>query len=544
MSAPRIPFQSLESNRNTTTASETSAYNLKLLNNLKRKLPTLVNRKGSMNSSNGSENQQDSKNTNPIKAPATTTSTANKRSKTTQLNVHKYPVIESRKVKSFTVFKDTPLETEETTLKELPEARIRNRGYAKYKNKLSVVADDTHQKGLNLFKDSDTPIRKLPYDCLVEIFLRCSHTETLLELSRVCHSWRKIALQPSVWKEVTCNWSSLARQLSNSMQMSRSNRYLKHCQHLTVTALCDTSLSKSNYFRSTSPFKQLNTLHLSSVRMSDIEYITSWMTRLNTLQCIHIPVDTNGCVFVPNLTHLYQLTTLQLRFARPCSLKLTYFISAPDLKRLPSSLTHLTITDIRDREENELSHQEVADAASFITERTTDWNNALSPNEILTAWTKLEEQLVLKYTMLTFLTNLTSLSLHSVGSFTSKVWRECLIPCSTNLRHVSFSGWSDDRESPQAMVSRVFAYRRRRQAHLKMSDVDLAVSEFFSSLAQIESISLHDFMCTEGLVKGIIALDKNYSIRDWPDTTDITVFLDRPLDDFYMTLSNKSTQQD
>lgn len=60
------------------------------------------------------------------------------------------------------------------------------------------MAEDTHQKGLNLFKDSDTPIRKLPYDCLVEIFLRCSHTETLLELSRVCHSWRKIALQPSV----------------------------------------------------------------------------------------------------------------------------------------------------------------------------------------------------------------------------------------------------------------------------------------------------------------------------------------------------------
>lgn len=75
--------------------------------------------------------------------------------------------------------------------------RIRKRGYAKYRNSLSV-SEDVHEKDLNLFKDNDTPIRKLPYDCLVEIFLHCPYTETLLELSRVCHSWRKIALQPSV----------------------------------------------------------------------------------------------------------------------------------------------------------------------------------------------------------------------------------------------------------------------------------------------------------------------------------------------------------
>lgn len=275
--------------------------------------------------------------------------------------------------------------------------------------------------------------------------------------------------------------------------------------------------------------------------MGDIEYMTSWMTHLKTLKCTKIPVD-NGSAFIPNLSHIYGLITLDLQFARPCSLKLTYFISAPDLKRLPSSLTHLKITDIQDKEEDDVGYSLASEVAAFLTYRSNIWDYRLSPDEVMMDWTKSEEQLVLKYKMLTFLTNLTSLSLHSVSSFTSRVWRECMIPCSSKLRHLSLSGWEDIRESPQDMIDRFYAYRETRETHLKRSKVDLAVFEFFSSLTHIESIFLYNFLCTHGVVNGISALDKNYTIRGKPNIS-IALCLHDTLDNFNMTFSNKSEQE-
>lgn len=275
--------------------------------------------------------------------------------------------------------------------------------------------------------------------------------------------------------------------------------------------------------------------------MSDIEYMTGWMTHLKTLQCTKIPVN-YGSVFIPNLTHIYGLTSLDLQFDGRCSFKLAYFISAPDLKRLPSSITTLKLTGLEDKELDDLTRREIKDAAYFITWNIHHWNWSDSPDQILTLWDKSEEKLLLKYTMLTFLTNLTSLTLDSVIAFTSRVWRECMIPCCSKLRHLSLSGYSDFRESPQAMIDRINAYRDTREAHLKRSDVDLSVSEFFSSLTHIETISLDDCVCTYGIVQGISALDKNYTIRYRPDTS-ITLFLNEKLDDFNMTFSNKSEQE-
>lgn len=50
---------------------------------------------------------------------------------------------------------------------------------------------------LELFEDDDSPIRRLPYDCLLMIFRYCP-LATLISLSNVNHSWRKITQNSSL----------------------------------------------------------------------------------------------------------------------------------------------------------------------------------------------------------------------------------------------------------------------------------------------------------------------------------------------------------
>lgn len=319
----------------------------------------------------------------------------------------------------------------------------------------------------------------------------------------------------------------------------RPYRQFEFVEHLhIITQENNTPLYPSIHSRSISAFKHLHTLQLSNVRMCDIEYITNWMTHIKSLKCIGIPVDKNGSVSIPNFSQLNQLKSLQLQFDKPCSLKLTYFIASPTLNRLPISLNELKLIDLQDREENEVTHQDIIDTASFLTSRVQQWENTLTPDQILSKWTRLEEQLVLKYSMLSYLTNLTSLTLHSTNSFTSRVWRECLIPCSSKLIHLSIGGWSGSRENPSMIVNRIHAYRQRRRADLKISDVDRALSEFIASLVKIQSISFNHSVCTDGIVIGVKALDKEYDIQGWPGFP-IDHFLDESLSDLNITIKQQ-----
>lgn len=141
---------------------------------------------------------------NPIKAPPSKDSLTKappSKNNTSQSSSNILPA--KRKTKPFIIYKDAPLQTKEEILKQLPEPRIRKRGYAKYRNKLSLVEDEYHND-LQVFLDNDTPIRKLPYDCLLKVFGYFQHTDTLLALSRVCRSWRKVVLQPILVRNTYC----------------------------------------------------------------------------------------------------------------------------------------------------------------------------------------------------------------------------------------------------------------------------------------------------------------------------------------------------
>ncbi len=100
----------------------------------------------------------------------------------------------AKKLKSFQVYIDIPLETTEEVLKQLPDPKKQYGGYEKYRNRLPLIEDGD----INLFLDNDTPIRILPYDCLLKIFGYCQRTETLISLASVCRSWRNLVLQPTL----------------------------------------------------------------------------------------------------------------------------------------------------------------------------------------------------------------------------------------------------------------------------------------------------------------------------------------------------------
>lgn len=65
-----------------------------------------------------------------------------------------------------------------------------------YKDKKDKKETSSKTTLLDLFRDDDTPIRRLPNDCLLIIFKLCQDTVTLSILSGVSRSWRRLIQQP------------------------------------------------------------------------------------------------------------------------------------------------------------------------------------------------------------------------------------------------------------------------------------------------------------------------------------------------------------
>ena len=425
------------------------------------------------------------------------------------------------------MYNDTPSEKER-------KRPVKFHKSTKYKINSLSVPDNLYDDDENLFCDNDTPIRRLPHDCLAEIFKLCGDAQTLLRVSRVCRSWRKLVHQPMVWKDISCQWVHFHQQLNRLSKSVKSSRQFGLVQELTIYAHANTGLQRHHSIRTISPFTHLHTLQLNDMTIGGIEYITDWMTHIHTLKCNNIVTTNNGNAYIPNLSKLYQLETLYLQFAKPSSLTLGFFIDSPEVRLLPSSLQHLTIKNIKDVEEHMITAQDASNAAQHISSgrAMTHWDNPFLPDEMLDFWLTLENTLVLKYTMLSYLSNLKTLSLDSVSSFTAKVWRQCLIPCSSKLEHVSLSNWSGKRESPQAML-----YTLAQPTDLQVRDIDLALSEFIASLTKIQSIRLDQFVCTSGFIMGLKGLQKKYQITDFPKQS-ISLFLDKSLYEFKIEVIN------
>lgn len=309
-----------------------------------------------------------------------------------------------------------------------------------------------------------------------------------------------------------------------------TNKQFEHIHTLTIEPFTGLELTR-HIVPSTSPFTRLETLHLNHINLRDIGYITRWIKDVTSIHCRNIPVNRSETQCLPDFSGMTKLNTLKLHFVKKCNLKLTYFTSVPNLKKLPTSLQTLEFINVYDDEEDIITVLDVTEATNFMIrhESISRWQRELPPLVIIDTWFKLEQILVLKYAMLSCLTNLTSLSLDRVSSFTSKVWIKCLLPCAPNLISVYFTGWSGNRESPSSIIKRNSSLNTRRD----IPDIERALAIFIASLSSIKLLVLHNFVCSRGLIHGLNNLEKEYTVQD-----EQLLEIDKLLLDFKITIKS------
>lgn len=266
-----------------------------------------------------------------------------------------------------------------------------------------------------------------------------------------------------------------------------------------------------------SPFTQLQHLHLINMDLSDIQFIVrEYAHHISILICENIQVShMYGDFSMPNFSSMPNLKQLKLHFARRSGFGIV--VSGFDLTSrrsppqnfdssishiLPTSLEQLEITNVYNREEYLFRPQDATKA--IVSQMAMEGNeHGYLMQEMIENWNNLERQLITKYNMLTNLTSLTCLSLDRITAFTARVWRECMIPCASQLEYLSLSGWTvNSRESPLDMMTRARTLTTTTQEE-KMEAVELALSEFISALSNIKQITLNQFICGEGLVLGL-----------------------------------------
>lgn len=243
------------------------------------------------------------------------------------------------------------------------------------------------------------------------------------------------------------------------------------------------------------PFKSLQSLHLQDMFLDDMVEIAMWMTNLETLRCNNVIIrQDNNEIMLTVFSRLQKLRILSITFNQPCShAGHAFSITGRSRKALPSSLEELSITDLYDSEEYLMSKTEIHLA----------YNNP----ELMMRWNLMEESLLAKYRPFSHLSHLRSLCLGRCSGFTARIWRECLLPCTANLEHLSLTGWRSGRESPSAW--------QRRQAHAIANNIDIqevpeqveeAIAEVIGNMQRIRSLELNDFHCGLGIVQGISSL--------------------------------------
>lgn len=292
-------------------------------------------------------------------------------------------------------------------------------------------------------------------------------------------------------------------------QPNQAFHQLEYVQKLTITNSNRSAIRNSELdLTKISPLEQLKELNLIQMDMVDIVYLTSWLQNITVLRCQNTQISKRRNFYMASFDRLEYLKTLEIHFENPCALNYHHFTlgTSPSLgsRLLPKTIQTFSLANIYDMEEylDLRLHRIYNDTA-------VDPLDLEDLDGVTNDWLGLEHNLVMKYRMLTSLCNLRSLTLGRVSSFTARVWRECLIPCCSNLEHLSMKHWTGlgRRESPQSIVN-----RRLQQDDTLMDDVEAALSEFISSLKDIKTIRLDDFQCGPGLVQGVTKLAKKYTI--------------------------------
>lgn len=244
------------------------------------------------------------------------------------------------------------------------------------------------------------------------------------------------------------------------------------------------------------------------------------MPNLTSLHCHDIPVHKKESI--PRFLNLAKLNSLKLKFSKPHSLHVPQFKlqqALPDI--LPSSLKVLEMSNLYDEEEHLITQRDIREIALF--RRTGVWTREITPEQVENTLHAIEGFVARKYYFFRSLTNLTSLSLDRISSFTSAIWYNHMAYCSQQLVFISLKGWSGRKEFLDGVVSD-----------------DSGLVRFISSLACIQTIVLHDFVCTQDFILGLHKLTEpsnmSYQIEHGESILD---YLDKPLYNFSISISRK-----
>ncbi|RCH97042.1 hypothetical protein CU097_010176 [Rhizopus azygosporus] len=330
----------------------------------------------------------------------------------------------------------------------------------------------------DLFVDNDTPIFRLPPDCMMLIFAQYNDAKTLTTLASVCRRWRRTILQPHLWKDTYYQLYEFNQLLKTLCRPYRTSLQLSYIQSLTISSSSLHQRMIPGTLPRLSAFKQLKKIHLIDLYIDDISKITKLFSHVKVLICDNIRRDDDRCtIHLSIFSHLLELEDIRLHFDRPCNLggPIMPFMHNRNVIApvFPPCLKSLHLLNVYDFEE------------SLI--------RLYSGRPVPSSRTSVEQDLLMKYKMLTSQIRLTTLTLNRCSSFTANIWRLCMIPCTKNLEYLSLTGWKPP------VVDRV--------------DSEEALTDFFGGLKQIKEIKLHDFVCTPGLVRGIKKLARSYQMN-------------------------------
>lgn len=316
------------------------------------------------------------------------------------------------------------------------------------------------------------------------------------------------------WKNTLFKWPTFSKQIDVLHRQRTRFHQLDYIKKLTIQHSDGTFIRDplTDIIR-IAPFKMLEEIHLINMHLTDIAVLLSWLKHIKIIHCenIHVP---RGRINFSIFSRLERLESLHLRFAKPCPFGPAFFTPLRDQigtiyqKGLARSLKHLSISNMYDPEEVLNNSISLNAEELFFNQPTEQLERHFS------CWAQFDEHLVQKYKMFKSLSNLKSLTLGRVSSFTARVWRECFIPCSRNLEYLSMDNWegAKKRETPQGLLARYRRELNRPEEVMPLYDVDAALSEFIASLKNIKKIELNCFYCEDGIINGLAKLKRPYVI--------------------------------
>ncbi|KAI9276108.1 hypothetical protein BY458DRAFT_554812 [Sporodiniella umbellata] len=362
------------------------------------------------------------------------------------------------------------------------------------KQKTFCLIDD------ELFITNDTPVFRLPQDCILLIFSHYTDVKTLTVLASVCKRWQRFVSHPFLWRSVNYEFYDFITHLKTLSMRNKASGFLPNIKGLTIQSLFS-GLAKLTSIPRASPFKQLQQVHLVNLHINDITKIVRLLNYVKILACDNIHrQDDRPTVYLSTFSQLLHLEELRLHFHKPSNLRgaaLPFLVSdqpsvVPAFRPSLKSLHLLNVFD-------------------FECTRA----------DILT-----------KYKAITKGINLRSLSLDRCNALTAGIWRHCMKQCTRQLEYLSLTGCRKstlkETENPSLLTD-----LDALEEEWKEKDLEMALSDFFGALKNIKNIRLDDFVCSKGLVSGIETLSKAYKINGETNVS-IRDYLDQTLFDFHI----------